>query len=197
MKLFAMSWPISKAKPRTSGDCMEYDLPVSVVVSTPVAATMEGLVGGAFRSVELRVGNNSVICESIEAKKFAVLSEEIVVRTLSPITCYAQTQRPDGRKYTVYFDPNSPDFVESVNNNLLRKCRALYPGREAPGGYVEIKPLGKMCERVAQFTSGNSFPIKGWSGTFSLKGPRELLQVGLDCGLGAKNSGGWGCVSLL
>ncbi|KUK58056.1 MAG: CRISPR-associated protein, Cas6 family, partial [Synergistales bacterium 53_16] len=40
-------------------------------------------------------------------------------------------------------------------------------------------------------------PIKGWWGIFRLKGPVELLRIGLDAGLGAKNSAGWGCVELM
>ncbi|MDN5319388.1 MAG: CRISPR-associated endoribonuclease Cas6, partial [Thermovirga sp.] len=31
---------------------------------------------------------------------------------------------------------------------------------------------------------------------FVLKGPKELLSVALDAGIGVKNSAGWGCVTL-
>jgi CRISPR-associated endoribonuclease Cas6 len=125
-----------------------------------------------------------------------VTSEEVRVKTLSPITCYSQMQRGDGRKYTVYFHPFSPDFSESVHNNLVKKFRALYPGQEVPEGKVEVRPLGKVWEQVAKFDEKSNFPIKGWEGEFLLKGPTPLLQVAVDCGLGAKNSGGWGCIVL-
>ncbi|MDR2180110.1 MAG: CRISPR-associated endoribonuclease Cas6 [Synergistaceae bacterium] len=196
MKLFAMSWPLSATRPRTSRETIEYDLPIRLVVSTPIVNTLDGFVSGAFGSEELHIGNTSVICESIEAVPLTVTSEEVRVRTLSPITCYSQMQRGDGRKYTVYFHPSSPDFSESVHNNLVRKFRALHPEQESqiPEGKVEIRPWGKVWERVAKFDEKSNFPIKGWEGDFLLKGPIPLLQVGLDCGLGAKNSGGWGCV---
>ena len=60
---------------------------------------------------------------------------------------------------------------------------------------MSVKPLGKVRERAALFSPRTRFPIKGWDGRFRLEGPRELLQVALDCGLGAKNSAGWGCVT--
>ncbi|GHS94871.1 CRISPR-associated endoribonuclease Cas6 [Synergistales bacterium] len=196
MKLFAMSWPISNTKPRPRGDRIEYDLPVRLVVSTPVPETLDGFANGAFKNDSLRIGNNSVFCESVEAVSYTVAPDDsgVTVRTLSPITCYSQMQRADGRKYTVYFHPSSVDFSESVYNNLLKKFRAFHPSRETPSGHVTIRPVGRVAERVAKFDEKNSFPIKGWEGQFHLMGPIELLQIGVDCGLGAKNSSGWGCV---
>jgi CRISPR-associated endoribonuclease Cas6 len=197
MKLFAMSWPLCEARPLEKKGQIEYSLPIRLVVSTPVVNTLDGLAGGAFGNEELRIGNTQVICERVEAVPIAVTSEEIRVKTLSPITCYSPMKRGDGRKYTVYYHPSSSDFSESVHNNLVRKFRALYPGMEPPEGKVEIRPPGKIFERVAKFDEKSSFPIKGWQGEFILKGPIPLLQAGIDCGLGAKNSGGWGCVVLL
>jgi CRISPR-associated endoribonuclease Cas6 len=196
MKLFAMSWPLSATRPRESKGKNEYDQPIRLVVSTPIFNTLDGFVSGAFKNEDLRIGNTSVICEGVEAIPLAVTSEEVHVRTLSPITCYSQMQRNDGRKYTAYFHPSSPDFSESVHNNLVKKFRALHSESPIPEGEVEVRPLGKVWERVAKFDEKSNFPIKGWEGEFLLKGPIPLLQVGIDCGLGAKNSGGWGCVIL-
>jgi len=39
--------------------------------------------------------------------------------------------------------------------------------------------------------------VKGWHCVLGLEGPRDLLQLALDAGLGSKNSQGWGCVDLL
>jgi CRISPR-associated endoribonuclease Cas6 len=188
MKLFAMSWPISSARPRPRGDRIEYDLPVRLVVSTPVLEILDGFADGAFKNSSLRIGGNSVFCEGVEAVSYTIAPDDsgsVTLRTLSPITCYSQMQRADGRKYTVYFHPSSVDFSESVHNNLLKKFSALYPGREAPSGGVTIRPAGRVVERVAKFDERNSFPIKGWEGQFCLTGPNELLQIGVDCGLGA------------
>ncbi len=194
MKLFAMSWPIADSAPVFEEKAIRFPLPVRLVISTPVAETMDGITSGIFGSSELRIGNNSVLCDHIEAEQQHAEGESLTVRTLSPITCYDQTTR-DGKPYTVYFAPEDREFGASVSNNLRRKFRALYPGREVPEGMVSITPDGRVHKQMARFNADSPFPIKGWSGRFRLEGPRELLQIALDCGIGAKNSGGWGCVT--
>ena len=194
MKLFAMSWPIAASVPEFEERAIQFPLPVRLVVSTPVTDTLDGVAGGVLGSAELRVGNNTVRCERVEAEQQHVDGERLTLRTLSPITCYDQTER-NGRPYTVYFAPEDREFAVSASNNLVRKFRALYPGREVPAGKVSIKPIGQVHPQIARFNADSPFPIKGWSGRFCLEGPRELLQVALDCGIGAKNSAGWGCVT--
>ena len=194
MKLFAMSWPIAARLPSFEAEAVRFPLPVRLVISTPVTDTMDGVAGGALAARELRIGNNVVLCSRVLAEQQWAEEGSLTVRTLSPISCYSQTER-EGRPYTVYLTPEDPAFVVSVRNNLLRKFRALYPDREPPSGDVSVKPLGRVRERAALFSPKTRFPIKGWDGRFRLEGPQELLQVALDCGLGAKNSAGWGCVT--
>lgn len=59
-------------------------------MSTPVAATLDGIACGALINEELRIGANAVVCEKIELKTMTAVSEKITARTLSPITCYTQ-----------------------------------------------------------------------------------------------------------
>ncbi len=196
LKLFAMSWPISEKAPKLAGGFIEFELPIRLVISTPMTSTMDGIASGALMNKYMRIGANLVYCEKIEVNCYNSVSNQIIIKTLSPISCYSQMQRHDGRKYTVYFSPFEKEFSNSLYNNLTRKFRAIYPDVRIPEGAVEILPIGIPRERVARFKAENSFPIKGWSGRFKLSGPRELLQVALDCGLGAKNSSGFGCIML-
>ena len=193
MKLFALSWPIATEPPTFQAEDILFPLPVKLVVSTPVTATLDGLAAGALGAEELRVGNSVLRCGRVEAMQQTVEGTVLTVRTLSPITCYDQAER-FGEPYTIYFSPQQKDFSVSIVNTLARKFRALHPGEPLPEGDVTITPIGSPKERVAMFSPSVSFPIKGWSGRFRLTGPRELLQIALDCGLGAKNSSGWGCV---
>lgn len=194
LKLFAVSWPISKKCPKLAGGSIEFELPIRLVISTPITSTMDGVAGGALMNKDMRIGANLVYCEKIEVNCYKSVSDQITIRTLSPITCYSQMQRHDGRQYTVYFSPFEKEFSNSIHNNLTRKYRAICPNEKIPEGTVEITPIGTPREHVAKFKTESSFPIKGWSGRFILNGPRELLQVALDCGLGAKNSSGFGCI---
>ena len=194
MKLFAMSWPISASVPSFEQNTIRFPLPIRLVVSTPVETTFDGFASGALSAETVRVGNNILRCEKIEAIQQYADGDELTVRTLSPVTCYDQVER-FGKPYTIYFSPQQKDFGVLLSNNLVRKFKALFPDRTPPDLPVTIEPLGRPVERIARFSSEVSFPIKGWFGRFRLKGPKELLQIALDCGIGAKNSAGWGCVT--
>jgi CRISPR-associated endoribonuclease Cas6 len=38
--------------------------------------------------------------------------------------------------------------------------------------------------------------VKGWTGLYRFRAPREYFQMALDAGLGERNSGGFGCVEV-
>ncbi len=193
IKLFAMSWPIAAGQPVFEDKTVRFPMPVRLVVSSPVIGMLDGIMAGALDSGNLRIGNNFVRCSYVEAGAQRVEGNRVTVRTLSPITCYSQAER-NGRPFTVYHEPDEQEFEDSIANNLVLKFRALYPDRNPPKGKVRVTPLGDVYERISRFSENSKFPIKGWTGRFRLDGPKELLQVAVDCGLGAKNSGGWGCV---
>jgi CRISPR-associated endoribonuclease Cas6 len=103
--------------------------------------------------------------------------------------------KKDGTPYTVYYSPFEKEFQEQLQNNLVKKFRLIFPKEPLPEHNVEFKPIGKPRLQVALFNAEDTRPIKGWWGNFQLEGPKELLSVGIDAGLGAKNSAGWGCVT--
>lgn len=194
IKLFAMSWPISETAPTFEERAIKFASPVKIVISTPILSTMEGIASGVVNSDSLRIGNNSVICEHIEVQQQHVKGNSITVRTLSPVTCYTKAER-SGKPYTLYYNPDDQEFENSIYNNLILKFRALYPNKALPRGRVSVIPIGDLYERLSRFSEKASFPVVGWWGKFRLDGPEELLQIALDSGIGAKNSGGWGCIT--
>ena len=86
--------------------------------------------------------------------------------------------------------------MRGIYFNLLRKFRLLYPEKEIPKDSFKITPIGRLKERVSMFEKGGLFLIKGWWGKFGLEENRQLIQIAIDCGLGAKNSSGWVCVTI-
>lgn len=193
LKLFAMSWPESAERPEFIPDAILFPLPLTLTISTPIAETMSAIVHGAVIERKLRIGNNYMKCSSVVVKQYFADRESITVKTLSPVTCYRRIML-EKRPYTEYFSPDMPEFEEFINRNLRSKFRALYQTDDAPKDKVHVTPLGDIYERAAMHKPEARVPVKGWSGRFQLEGPRELLQAALDCGLGAKNSSGWGCI---
>lgn len=194
MKLYAMSWPIAALRPTFMNKVIAFPIPVRLVVSTSLNSIADHLIAGALQKGKLRLGNNYVLCGQTDKEQQTVEGESLIARTLAPITCY-EALGDKGRRYTRYFKPQEREFSTFIHSNLVRKFQALHPEREVPQGIVQFTPLGQMKERISLYGEKFSMPIKGWWGRFRLDGPRELLQVGLDCGLGARNSGGWGCIT--
>jgi len=193
-KLFAFSWPRGKGKPVFMDNHLVFKTPLRITISTPINKTVSGITDGALGKSSVRIGNSTLFCSGILTRNPLVEREEINLYTLSPITCYSTLYKKTGEPYTLYHSPVESEFISQIHTNLARKYNALFPDRAIPEGNVRITPSGEIREQIARFRPDDPRPIKGWWGRFHLQGPRELLQTALDCGLGAKNSAGFGCV---
>lgn len=118
--------------------------------------------------------------------------EDCVVDTMSPITIHTTTELPSGKKRTYYYEPYEADFSEMIRQNLIRKYKAFY-GQEPEDARFEISRLeGEDYKQVSIYYQ--HFVIKGWRGCFVLRGAKELLEMALVSGIGARNGIGCGCV---
>ncbi len=170
-----------------------FDGPIKLTISSHYEEFTDSIGNGFLRRQRVRLGNNNLEVKELAVEKEIVNSEEIKVYTLSPIVVYSTLFREDGRKFTYYFNPKENDFSQIISNNLKNKYRAFY-SKEPPKEEVEIKPIGHTKLSVVNY---KGFIIKGYSGKFLLKGNPLLLQLGVNTGLGSKNSQGFGCVKLL
>lgn len=141
----------------------------------------------------MRLGAQELEIDRINVRQYEVRQNKVMVRTLSPVVLYSTLLRPDGRKYTVYFQPGETDYTRLFNENLRKKYRALY-GTGEPEGEVEIRPIGTQRMKIINY---KNTVIKGYAGKLLLIGPKELLQLAVDGGIGSKNSQGFGCVEVL
>ncbi|BBB93537.1 CRISPR-associated endoribonuclease Cas6 [Methylomusa anaerophila] len=165
---------------------------VRLVISSPVVDFVQSLANGLLQQGGWRLGSTFADITEIGAEQPVVESENINIRTLSPVTAYSTMSRPDGRKYTVYFQPGDPDYNALITANLQKKYQAFFR-EEPPEGEVKVKAAGQIKMNLLQY---KGTVIKGYSGPLQLTGPQELLQMAVDCGLGSKNSQGFGCLAL-
>lgn len=104
-----------------------------------------------------------------------------LIRMLSPITVY----RTENGK-TVYFSPEEAEFQSCVEGNLRSKYLAVF-GHEDTGP-VRLEPVKvKRCVTVFKGTY-----ITAWNGYFLLTAEPAAMGFLYDCGLGGKNSQGFG-----
>lgn len=66
-------------------------------------------------------------------------------------------------------------------------------GDELPPDDINIHPIQTPRLHLVKY---KDFIIKGYTCKLRIFGPKQLIQVAVDAGLGSKNSQGFGCVRL-
>ena len=159
-----------------------------------------------------RIGSSYFDNVTIGVADPQVTDRVIRVQTVSPIVTYETLHHASGKPYYNYFSTDHPSFAAAVHRNLIRKFNIIHPDNPLalPTNEVqkvdalsllddanynssgfEIHAFGKTKQVITYF---KKFLIKGIQGEFLLKADPKLLQVALDCGLGSKNSQGFGMV---
>lgn len=150
-----------------------------------------------------RLGRNHFDEVTVAIANPQVAENELKVQAVSPIVCYETLHHPDGRAYYNYFPADHPSFATEIRRNIIRKHNIIHPDDrlelpdETAANYentcFKIEPLGKTKQEITFY---KNFVIKGVRGEFLIKADPKLLQVALDCGLGSKNSQGFGMLML-
>ena len=192
-KLFAFSRLAGRYEINKQKGSIKFFDDIGMTISSPVNKFCSSVANGMLTKRWLDFGKNRVEAQKMLVRQHTVDRQQIKIRTLSPIVAYSTLLRPDGRKYTCYFQPGEPDYDRLVSNNLKKKYEALF-NEEAPVGEVKVKKLGQVKMHVMNY---KDTVIKGYSGKLLLTGPIELLQMAVDAGLGSKGSQGFGCVEVI
>ncbi len=197
-KLFVFSGIRERGTVDQSARIFKFSNKISFYLSSPVDWIMTQFASNIIRVRDLSLGGNTVSVESIGVmKEPAIENNSITVQAITPIEVHSTLIKPDGRKLTYYYSAFEDDFGRLVNDNLIRKWKALYKV-EVPGS-ISIKPLynDRKNERVRYFVSGGrKTVIKGWVGRYKLSGDRKLLRFALNAGLGSRNSQGFGMIEI-
>jgi len=173
--------------------------PISFFISSPKEEIMQNLAEGILRKEKLFLGKNEVFIESIEVMPSFEFKEEMLINMLSPITCYSTLKKADGKSKVYYYNPFEEEFSLILKNNLKKKYQLVF-GKIPEKFDFQILPsrVNKKDEKIILYKKiiqkqKKSTVIKGWMGTYIIKGSPEILKLSYDAGLGSKNSQGFGC----
>ncbi|WP_274428707.1 CRISPR-associated endoribonuclease Cas6 [Desulfolucanica intricata] len=162
----------------------------TLIITSPELKIFLPLLNNLLTKKHIRLGRALFIVEEIRIDEQKVEGDTLAVRTLSPVVVYSTLLRPEGGKYTCYYQPGEPEFDRLVTVNLAKKYHAFH-GLRPPEGNVRVCPLDRPRLHVTLY---KGIVVKGYTCRLKLHGPRELLQMVLDAGLGGKGSQGYGCV---
>jgi len=113
----------------------------------------------------------------------------LVPNTISPIV--VSTYNPQISRHPVYLSPDQPEFVHSLEKNLIAKWEAFH-GRTWNGGELGIRGWNPQNKLIRVFHTN----IRAWYLKTQIWGPEELIRFAYDAGLGEKNSQGFGMLEV-
>lgn len=166
---------------------------IKLTISSPLKDFCHSMANILLTKGSMKLGMQRTEIEKINVRQLKVEGDKVMIQTISPVVLYSTLSRPDGRKYTVYFQPGEADFERLFSQNLHKKYRA-FGGENEPEENIRIKPLGLQKMKIIMY---KDTVIKAYTGKLLLTGPQKLLQLAVDGGIGSKNSQGFGCVELV
>lgn len=192
-KLFSFSCLNGRFKIYRGDNKIKFYSPINLTISSPIDEFCETLVNTLLTNGYMRFLKYDLNVAHINLRKVREAKNQVRIKTLSPIVVYSTLLKADGSKYTCYFQPGEPEFRNLILGNLLRKYKALYK-EDFIVNYFNINPIGKIKMHIIKY---KNTVIKAYSGNLEVSAPKELIQLMLDCGLGGKNSQGFGCIDIL
>jgi len=186
---------MGKYRMQPEEELIEFSPPFRLVVSSPVKRFLEELAENLLHNPEIELIGQKVLIEKIEVQPPPALDRDLLIRMLSPMTMYSTLKTTEGKSKTYYYSPFEKEFSPLMERNARKKYE-LINRTSADNLYLKIIPekVNKNCEKIMKY---KGTVIKGWKGTYRLQGSTQLIQIAYECGLGAKNSQGFGCFEVV
>lgn len=168
--------------------------PVHLYISTGKELIMKVGVEGSLSKGKLRVGDIEFRISSIEILEepdfSKVEGDYISGKTLSPVnTTTKRKKNGELKSWDLY--PDDIQFYENLRRNLLKKYEMIH--KEKPEDrFFDLKIREFKKERIKIRESMH----RASTFHFKFKGSPELIKTAYDCGLGEKNSMGFGCTEI-
>lgn len=178
---------------------------VDWTLSFYVEHAAEAFIQGLFMDQHLTLMNRrfraDLTVERVGTVVLPVPSDVLTLRTLSPVVVAMK----DNAGIDQYLHPADEAFGPLLLGNLIDKYRSV-AAVNAPipdwreMNYTSLTPAGKIKSRLVTIKEGSpaETKVRGWYGfDMALRGPAEVLEVGLLAGVGRYNAEGFGCVGVV
>lgn len=162
-------------------------------VSSPNDDLIKSLVEGHLENSEVNFKGDKLLVEQIELLKQPLFKENMKMKTMSPVMARIKRE-VDGKLKIWDLGPGDERFYESVQKNLINKYIKFY-GDFNGDRWVKIRPNMESAKRRRIDIKGNFH--RGFMMNFEIEADSRLLEFAYDCGLGEKNSMGFGMVEII
>lgn len=126
--------------------------------------------------------------------------ERVKVKTMSPITTRSPVTTPDGTDKDYHYDPSEKEWSGRIVRNLQNKAQRLLDPEALPAAddisRSRVRPL-KVATRDLHRSYYKGGRIDAYTGLYQLILPAPLFDVAYNCGLGERNSMGFGMIEVM
>lgn len=148
-----------------------------------------------LKAERVKIGGGFFIVDHVDLLKDVRFSREERFYCLSPIT--TSTMEVIGNvKKERNVDIRDSKFVDNLKNNLIRKYYLLH-NRLPEDMNIDIQfdkeYLNNTRGKLIWF---KNVAVKAYSAPFTIKADPEIIKVAYECGLGDKNSAGFGMIEI-
>lgn len=184
----------------------------TLFVSSPLSKDfIQHFVVGLFQQQEIEIGSQYTVgrfvIHQVETLADPLISSENKFTCLSPIVVSSKHLHK-GKEKIYYIRPDDPQLNEAIRNNLVQKFQTIYQKLPEKSqliftldkNYIQRKGGYQNISKLITIKEGNKneqTQIKSFLAPFTLEGSIELIQIAYDCGIGEKNSLGFGMIELV
>jgi len=173
-----------------------FDKKVSLIISSPVEDFITKFSTGLLKKDQIYLKDNILYVTSANMLKRPKFSSFHKIKMLSPMCAY-KTIRNENSEYKHFFTPFDDEFYNLISQNLMKKCKLLIKDFDEKSFRFDLKPL--KVEEKSHFKPMlfKKTPIKGWLGFYTIETDPIIMEVAYYCGLGSKNSQGFGLFEII
>ena len=189
-KFFTFSQIYFSRWKRTPNGIISEDGKLTFYISSPNDQLIKSLIEGHLENTEVDFKGHKLLVEQIKLLKKPVFHEHMKMKTISPIIAHIKRQI-DGKLKTWDLGPADERFYESIQKNLINKYISFH-GNYDGERWIKLTPDIKTAKR-------RRIDIKGdyhrcYMMNFEIEADQKLIEFSYDCGLGEKNSMGFGMI---
>ncbi len=165
-------------------------------ISSPNDYLIKSLVEGYLEDPEVIFKGKRLLVEQVELLKKPQFKGKMRMKTISPVVARIKRE-VDGKLKVWDLGPADERFYENLEKNLLNKYISFY-GDYDGDNVVKITPNMKSAKRrrIAIEKGDNVDYHRGYMMHFDIEADPRLIEFAYDCGLGEKNSMGFGCLDV-
>lgn len=195
-KFFTFSQIQFSKKPIIEDGLIAGDGRISFTISSPNTFLIQNLVAGFFAGDEIKLKNNNLKIEKVEILKTPEFMEKSEFITVSPVII--RTKKLINGREKIWDMSPCDDFFRGIENNLIKKY-CIYNNLEKTDKKIKASSVMRNVKRkrIAITRESTVTYHRAYMMDIILEGDIDLIKFAYDCGIGEKNSMGFGMIKYL